>query len=283
MHVDPTDADRVYFGGVPLLGSADGGRTWRGLDERGVHVDHHALYIDPRAPNRLALGNDGGLNLSFDHGETWTKVNNVPVGQFTTLALDNADPYNIVGGLQDNGVMRGPSTYMPGKSDPAAWKSIYGGDGSAIAIDPKDANVIYTAYQFGNASRLNLKTGEREKIRPRHELSATKKEQPLRYNWIAPIHPLAALARHPLLRHQPPLPFVRPRRHLDRRSRRTSPPTASRATCPSAPSPRSRSRRSASASSTRAPTTARSGAAATAASPGRTCPTGSRPRAGSRA
>jgi photosystem II stability/assembly factor-like uncharacterized protein len=165
----------------------DGGRTWRGLDERGVHVDHHALFIDPRAPNRLALGNDGGLNLSFDHGETWSKVNNVPVGQFTTLALDNADPYNVVGGLQDNGVMRGPSTYVPGKSDPAAWKSIYGGDGSAIAIDPKDANVIYTAYQFGNASRLNLKTGEREKIRPRHELSATKKERPLRYNWIAPI------------------------------------------------------------------------------------------------
>jgi len=187
VHVDPTNADRVYFGGVPFLGSVDGGRTWRGLDERGVHVDHHALFIDPRAPNRLALGNDGGLNLSFDHGETWSKVNNVPVGQFTTLALDNAEPYNILGGLQDNGVMRGPSTYTVGKSDPAAWKSIYGGDGSATVPDPKDPNIVYTAYQFGNASRLNLKTGEREKIRPRHELSASKKERPLRYNWIAPI------------------------------------------------------------------------------------------------
>ena len=187
VHVDPTDADRVYFGGVPMLGSADGGRTWRGLDERGVHVDHHALYIDPRAPNRLALGNDGGLNLSFDHGETWARVNNVPVAQFTTLALDNADPYNILGGLQDNGVMRGPSTYNPGKSDPSAWKAIYGGDGSAVVADPKDPNVVYAAYQFGNASRLNLKTGEREKIRPRHELSATRKEKPLRYNWVAPI------------------------------------------------------------------------------------------------
>lgn len=187
VHVDPTDADRVYFGGVPFLGSTDGGRTWRGLDERGVHVDHHALFVDPRSPNRLALGNDGGLNLSFDHGETWSKVNNVPVGQFTTLALDNAEPYNILGGLQDNGVMRGPSTYNPGKSDPAAWKAIYGGDGSAVVPDPKDPNIVYTAYQFGNASRLNLKTGEREKIRPRHELSATKKEKPLRYNWVAPI------------------------------------------------------------------------------------------------
>lgn len=187
VHADPVDADRVYFGGVPMLGSADGGRTWRGLDERGVHVDHHALFVDPRAPNRLALGNDGGLNLSFDHGETWTKVNNVPVGQFTTLALDNAEPYNILGGLQDNGVMRGPSTYRPGTSDPNAWKSIYGGDGSAVVPDPKDPNVVYAAYQFGNASRLDLKTGERAKIRPRHELSATKKEKPLRYNWVAPI------------------------------------------------------------------------------------------------
>jgi photosystem II stability/assembly factor-like uncharacterized protein len=186
VHVDPADAERVYFGGVPLLGSSDGGRTWRGLDERGVHVDHHALYIDPRAPNRLALGNDGGLNLSFDRGETWTKVNNVPVGQFTTLALDNAEPYNVVGGLQDNGVMRGPSTYRPGQTDPAAWRTILGGDGSAIAIDPKDANTIYTAFQFGHAWRLDLKSGARRKIRPRHELSAEKKEKPLRYNWIAP-------------------------------------------------------------------------------------------------
>jgi photosystem II stability/assembly factor-like uncharacterized protein len=186
VHVDPTDADRVYFGGVPFLGSSDGGKTWKGLDERGVHVDHHALYVDPRAPHRLALGNDGGLNLSFDHGETWTKVNNLPVGQFTTLALDNAEPYNILGGLQDNGVMRGPSTYNPGKSDPAAWKTIFGGDGSAVVPDPKDANVVYTAYQFGNAVRLDLKSGARETIRPRHELSAEKKEKPLRYNWIAP-------------------------------------------------------------------------------------------------
>jgi photosystem II stability/assembly factor-like uncharacterized protein len=184
--VDPADAERVFFGGVPLLGSTDGGRTWKGLDARGVHVDHHVLFIDPRAPRRVALGNDGGLNLSFDGGATWTKVNNLPVGQFTTLALDNARPYNIVGGLQDNGVMRGPSNYQAGKTDPLAWKEIYGGDGSAIAIDPKDPNVVYAASQFGAASRLNLKTGEKRRIRPRAELSAKKKEKPLRYNWVSP-------------------------------------------------------------------------------------------------
>jgi photosystem II stability/assembly factor-like uncharacterized protein len=185
--VDPSDPERVYFGGVPLLGSADGGKTWTGLDERGVHVDHHVVFVDPRAPQRLALGNDGGLNFSFDRGQTWTKVNNLPVGQFTTLAVDNATPYNIVGGLQDNGVMRGPSTYMPGKSDPSAWRAIYGGDGSAVAVDPKDAEVVYTGSQFGFSARLNLKTGERTRIRPHPELSADKKEKPLRYNWVTPL------------------------------------------------------------------------------------------------
>ena len=184
--VDPSDAERVYFGGVPLLASTDGGRTWKGLDQRGVHVDHHALFVDPRAPHRVVLGNDGGLNVSYDRGATWTRINNLPVGQFTTLALDNAKPYSIVGGLQDNGVMRGPSTYLPGKSDPHAWREIYGGDGSAIAIDPREPSTIYTASQFGNAARLDLKSGQREKIRPRPELSAAKKEKPLRYNWITP-------------------------------------------------------------------------------------------------
>ena len=185
--VDPTDADRIYFGGVPMLGSSDGGKTWKGLDQRGVHVDHHVMFVDPRAPQRLALGNDGGLNLSFDRGQTWTKVNNLPVGQFTTLALDDAKPYNIVGGLQDNGVMRGPSTFVPGKSDPSAWKAIYGGDGAAVAIDPKDASIVYAGYQFGYSARLNLKTGDRTRIRPRPELSAEKKEKPLRYNWVTPL------------------------------------------------------------------------------------------------
>ena len=96
--------------------------------------------------------------------------------------MDSAEPYNVVVGLQDNGVLRGPSTYVPGKTAREAWKAVYGGDGSFIQIDPKDPNVIYTASQFGHASRLNLKTGERTRIRPRHALG----EPPLRYNWVTP-------------------------------------------------------------------------------------------------
>jgi photosystem II stability/assembly factor-like uncharacterized protein len=184
--VDPKDAERVYFGGVPLVGSTDGGKTWKGLDRRDVHVDHHVLWIDPRSTNRVVLGNDGGLNVSYDHGESWTKVNNLPVGQFTTIAVDEAEPYNIVGGLQDNGVLRGPSTYKAGRDEPDTWKEILGGDGSAVVIDPKDNNVVYTAYQFGFGFRVNVKTGERRPMRPRPEFSAEKKEKPLRYNWVTP-------------------------------------------------------------------------------------------------
>ena len=184
--VDPTDPERIYIQGVPFLGSTDGGKTWKGLGARGVHGDYHAIWIDPKAPQRLAIGNDGGINISYDHGETWTKLNNLPVGQFTIIAVDDADPYQIVGGLQDNGVMRGPSTYKYGKTDPQAWKSIYGGDGSCVAIDPKDSNLVYVALQFGNAARKNLKTNETVRIKPRPELSAKVKEKPLRYNWIAP-------------------------------------------------------------------------------------------------
>ncbi|HQR45591.1 MAG TPA: glycosyl hydrolase [Thermoanaerobaculia bacterium] len=180
--VAPDDADRVYFGGVPMLRSTDGGKSWKGIDRRGVHVDHHVLAFGPKDSRQVALGNDGGLNLSFDAGTTWVRVANLPVGQFTTVAVDDGDPYDIVGGLQDNGTMRGPSNYVPGVFDPNAWKSIGGGDGSMCQIDPKDRNVVYTAFQFGFAQRQNLKTGDRARVRPRPELT----QPPLRYNWVTP-------------------------------------------------------------------------------------------------
>ena len=180
--VAPDDADRVYFGGVPMLRSADGGKTWTGIDRRGVHVDHHVLAFGPKDSRHVALGNDGGLNLSFDGGATWARIGNLPVGQFTTIAVDDGEPYNIVGGLQDNGTMRGPSNYVFGVFDPNAWREIGGGDGSMCQIDPKDRNIVYTAFQFGFASRQNLKSGERARVRPRPELN----EPPLRYNWVTP-------------------------------------------------------------------------------------------------
>lgn len=180
--VAPDDAETIYVAGVPLAGSSDGGKTWAGLDRHGVHVDHHALWFDPRDPRHVVLGNDGGLNLSWNGGRSWVKVNNLPVGQVTTIAVDSAEPYNVLVGMQDNGVWRGPSTYVAGKTSPDAWKPVIGGDGSFIEVDPKDPNLVYAASQFGNAVRVNLKTGERTRFRPRHALG----EPALRYNWVTP-------------------------------------------------------------------------------------------------
>ena len=180
--VAPDDAEKIYVAGVPLAGSSDGGKSWTGLDRHGVHVDHHALWFDPRDPRHVVLGNDGGLNLSWDGGKSWAKVANLPVGQVTTIAVDSAEPYNVLVGMQDNGVWRGPSTYVAGRTPPDAWKPVIGGDGSCIEVDPKDPDLVYTASQFGNAVRVNLKTGERARFRPRHALG----EPALRYNWVTP-------------------------------------------------------------------------------------------------
>src|SRR5262249_32777042 len=144
--------------------------------------DHHVLAFHPKDSRQVALGNDGGLNLSFDGGSTWTHVENLPVGQFTTIAVDDAETYNVAGGLQDNGVLRGPSDWASGRSDPAAGKRSGGGHGSMVQIDPKAGNRLYLASQFGAASRVDLKSGERQRIRPRPEI----KEGPLRYNWVTP-------------------------------------------------------------------------------------------------
>lgn len=183
IRVAPDNADKIYITGVPILTSDDGGKTFRGIDGPNVHGDHHALWIDPNHPNHIALGTDGGLNLSWDNGKTWQTVNNLPVGQFTTVNVDMAEPYKIYGGLQDNGVMMGPSTYEPGKSDLTDWRMIYGGDGAVVQIDPRDNVTVYTESQFGAISRLNTKTRDRKFIKPKHAL----KEEQYRFNWVSPI------------------------------------------------------------------------------------------------
>jgi photosystem II stability/assembly factor-like uncharacterized protein len=187
IRVAPDDPDRVYILGVPLLTSGDGGKTWSNINERNVHVDHHELWIDPDHPERLVLGNDGGLNMSFDGGASWLTLNPVPVGQFYTVAVDMADPYNIYGGLQDNGVFKGSSRAkwregtLPAMS--REWTRIGGGDGMYVQIDPRDNKTLYWGFQFGYYTRVGA-DGKRERVRPRNKL----KEPALRYNWATPIH-----------------------------------------------------------------------------------------------
>ncbi|MFQ6081856.1 MAG: WD40/YVTN/BNR-like repeat-containing protein [Candidatus Aminicenantia bacterium] len=180
IRVSPDNENQIYILGVPLLTSNDGGKTFQSIGGRGVHADHHALWIDPKNPDRLIDGNDGGLNFSYDRGKTWQKINNLPIGQFYTITVDMEKPYNIYGGLQDNGVMYGPSNSIPGVTDP--WKTIYGGDGAYVQIDSTDSNIVYAESQFGNISRINKKDGTKKNIKPKAKIGET----PLRYNWQTP-------------------------------------------------------------------------------------------------
>ncbi|WP_412068021.1 WD40/YVTN/BNR-like repeat-containing protein [Rubrivirga sp. IMCC43871] len=192
LRVDPHDADRLYVMGVPLVGSVDGGATWQRADEDHVHVDHHDLWLDPTRPGYAISGNDGGLNVTYDGGASWTKLNRPAVGQFYTVAVDNAEPYNVYGGLQDNGVWVGPSDYDAGEGWRAEgeypYRRLLGGDGMQIQVDDRDGTV-YTGFQFGNYFRTNRSgEGRAERIVPQHELG----ERPYRWNWQAPIW----LSRH---------------------------------------------------------------------------------------
>ena len=184
--------DRVYIMGVPILKSDDGGQTWQNIGRENVHGDHHALWLDPHHPGHLINGNDGGLNISYDDGATWFKANAPTVGQFYAIAVDDAKPYNVYGGLQDNGVWFGPSTNTESlrwqSSGDYAFDFIYGGDGMQVEVDTRTNDLVYTGSQFGFYGRVNTHTGERKSIRPRHELG----ERPLRFNWQTPIH----LSRH---------------------------------------------------------------------------------------
>jgi photosystem II stability/assembly factor-like uncharacterized protein len=178
--VSPTDADQVWIMGVPILRSDDGGANWKGLDDRVVHVDYQSLYVDPESPSRLLLGNDGGLATSWDGGLTWLELNSIPVGQFYTIHVDMAEPYNIYGGLQDNGSWRGSSLSEPDDKD--AWTFLNGGDGFYVQTDERDGRTVYAGYQFGYYTRIDA-DGSRHRVRPRNKLD----ESALRYNWMTPI------------------------------------------------------------------------------------------------
>jgi len=192
IRVSPSDNDKIYIVGVPILKSEDGGKTFKSINGDNQHVDHHALWVSPDHDGHLINGNDGGLNLSYDDGENWLKLKSPPVGQFYTVNTDNAKPYNVYGGLQDNGVWMGPSTYKEGNRwqhiGRYPYKHIMGGDGFKVEIDNRDNKTVYTGYQFGHYFRFNREGGKKTKITPKHILG----ERPLRFNWQTPIY----LSRH---------------------------------------------------------------------------------------
>jgi len=185
----PKEADKVYKPGMGLQFSDDGGRTFAGMAAT-THSDHHALWLNPTRPTEMLLGTDGGVYVSEDGGIHFRLVGSLPVSQFYHVSLDSKWPYNVYGGLQDNGTWMGPSQASDGIGA-RHWRNIDGGDGFWAFVDPHDEDVAYTEYQGGSLSRFRKSTGETKNIAPMQRVGDPK----LRFNWNTPIHVGAASGR----------------------------------------------------------------------------------------
>ncbi len=183
IRVDPQRPNRLYDLTSRLRVSEDGGRTFHLLGQsREIHGDYHALWIDPNDSRFMVVGEDGGVGISRDRGENWQFAANLPFGQFYHVAVDNEVPYNVYGGLQDNGAWRGPSSVWENAGvRNAHWVIVGGGDGFVTLPDPHDAHQGYSEAQGGDLQRFDLRTGERKTLRP-PELS-TDPAKRLRFNW----------------------------------------------------------------------------------------------------
>ncbi|MEO6051766.1 MAG: hypothetical protein ABIP78_10605 [Pyrinomonadaceae bacterium] len=184
IRIDPNNDQRIWVAGVTMQYSDDGGKTFSGNFARSPHSDIHGMWINPNNSDHLIIGGDGGVNITYDRGKTWDHANTVPLGQFYEVGADNAMPYKICGGLQDNNVWCGPSmSFNPRGITNDDWYTIGGGDGFYAQPDPKDSNIVYTESQDGNILRRNLLTGESKGIRPREE----EGEKFYRFQWNSPI------------------------------------------------------------------------------------------------
>src|SRR6266496_4418997 len=168
IRVDPSNAENVFVGGLNFSKSIDGGKKFISLQPGIAHSDHHAIWVDPKNGNHIMIGNDGGLDVTYDQGATWEFVNTIPAAQFYAVAADMRKPYYVYGGLQDNGSWGGPSqTRNPAGITNADWFRIGGGDGFYAQADPSDPFILYSESQNGAMSRIDLRTGRSQSIRPR--------------------------------------------------------------------------------------------------------------------
>jgi photosystem II stability/assembly factor-like uncharacterized protein len=182
---DPKDVDKVYSTETVSQVTLDGGKTWNAVGNNQRHVDDHAMWIDPDNTKHFYIGGDGGIYETFDEGKNYIFKSNLPVSQFYRVNVDNELPfYNVYGGTQDNNSMGGPSRNI--KRDGVInddWFVTMGGDGFWIAIDPEDENIIYTEYQYGNASRYDKRSGEAVGIKP----IPPEGEKTYRWYWDTPL------------------------------------------------------------------------------------------------
>ena len=189
VRIDPSNVDRIYVLGGGLMVSDDGGRTFRSDGAEQVHVDHHALWINPNDPDHVILGSDGGVSASWDGTAHWRMFDNLPLGQFYAIGHDMRDPYFVCGGLQDNDAWCGPSNTLSFHGiRHQDWYEVAYGDGFFSIVDPTDPTIIFAESQGGNMNRYDLTTGEKTPMRPitgPRENGDTAKTY--RYNWNSPL------------------------------------------------------------------------------------------------
>ena len=179
---DPIDENTLYKGAVNISISEDGGKSFRTV-QSSVHSDMHDFWIDPNNNQHILVGTDGGVYESYDGGYLFKMFQNLPVGQFYRVSVDSEKPYNVYGGLQDNGSWFAPSQ-KPGGIRNSDWQNSFGGDGFYTIPHPTDKDVVYTEYQEGNMVRYNKVTGQAKDIKPYEQPGDDK----FRYNWNTPIH-----------------------------------------------------------------------------------------------
>ena len=180
--VDPKNENKIFKPDLLLLLSNDGGKTFN-VVSGGAHGDFHDVWINPKNPNVVISGDDGGLWRSEDGGNRWKHQMNLPVSQFYHVSTDNSDPYHVYGGLQDNSSWVGDSSY-PGGVTNSRWENMFGGDGFWMFEDTSDPNYIYAEAQGGEIGRVNRYTHEIRSIKPLPNYG----EKKLRFNWNTPIH-----------------------------------------------------------------------------------------------
>ncbi len=188
IYVDPFHENTVYSVHSQITKSIDGGRTFDGwVNYWRIHPDHHAFWINPNDPKHIIDGNDGGINITYDGGNTWRFAENIPIGQFYHVNVDNEIPYNVYGGLQDNGTWVGPSAvWKSGGLRNSEWQEVYFGDGFDAMPQKDDARYCFAMSQGGELGHIDRRTGETRYIKPLHPDGLE-----LRWNWNA------ALAQDP--------------------------------------------------------------------------------------
>ena len=182
---DPQNENRLWLIYQMISKSDDAGKNFEVvIPYNGIHPDHHAFWIHPTNPNFIIDGNDGGIGITRDKGKTWNFDEKLPVGQFYHINVDNEMPYNVMGGMQDNGSWRGPAyTWMSGGIKNYYWDNLWGGDGFDVMPDKDDASWVFAMSQGGSVGRYNVKTGESWYVKP----PAPDLKTTLRFNWNAAI------------------------------------------------------------------------------------------------